>query len=715
MFPKAYFKAQQAYVTHALKNKPPSTATIRAKVLWMVDVLTRVNFCYLALNIPFYEAATPGLELFSQRRSNGWISAPTGGSAGEGQHQLLAGLLATAKKFYGEINPSVGTPGPAPFVAQPVTWMAEASKDDWALREKVLSDVVPWLKGGYRLKAKGGKDAGDVKAAKGNDPLTQAVGQWRLWMLLDYANAPKGRYSNWLPSSMGIKVGDTPTLLKYIANVEKENKVSSVSTFAIPNLSAKGKTDAVPLPNFAYVYNDGVAEAFAVRVIGMDYDAEVRAHVNAWYVNSLPRTVALPGGKIVYDSTSLNKNCQTDSCVYQPITYTDFQRVLHNYFENDPDKAIKHWIESNGKAARGLSLLVRGDFPSDKGRVHDPKKTYDQSEIAMVQNALSTTLSMTDKVQNAINDIENTVASIQKTLRDVSAVLAGIEAAAVIAPTVTTAVASVSATATAVTTAATSAVAGVASAVGAAVPALGIAIAIVMFEIMLIEAFTPHATKTFAFRKIQHPFIRSLADDQWSTDPSGATAVVMHKIQNSVLNIEKTSGIDMGFYDGVRFIRPPTPDKFGNPIPNYSALPSWQRLFSPVNNFTIMRAQELMKACGRDIKLTGKYETGFEENLLKTADALDVSRRDVHIGFNSDRSRVTILPGEFLTSMSECGKPKPKPKKKPKPKPKPKVTVVREYPEPAEAESAALSPPAKAVIGTSILGGLLYAIIRFGR
>jgi hypothetical protein len=65
--------------------------------------------------------------------------------------------------------------------------------------------------------------------------------------------------------------------------------------------------------------------------------------------------------------------------------------------------------------------------------------------------------------------------------------------------------------------------------------------------------------------------------------------------------------------------------------------------------------------------------------------------------------------------MSECGKPKPKPKKKPKPKPKPKVTVVREYPEPAEAESAALSPPAKAVIGTSILGGLLYAIIRFGR
>jgi hypothetical protein len=654
LFPKAYFEAQRAYIAAAMRNKPKANSTQRAKVLWVVDVLTRVNFCYLALNIPFYETSVPGLELLVTRTWDGMApggvqAGPTGrigrwwntdGGRGrstpyEGYHSLAAALLESINKFYDTAGRSGKKNGPAPFIDQPILWMFPRHNKgaDYTIRRKILSDVIPWMEKGYTLKAKGNKDAGDLKKAKGNAPLTEGIKQWRLWMLQDFIDAPKHRGSDWLPESMGSKVNNMPTLLTYIDRVKKEDPKSRRHTRSI-SIPGGGGKDSVSVPNFAWVFNNGGVERFSSLILGMNYSAEVRSQVNTWYLASIPKLTR--DGK--YDAQSFGKNCQVTVCkVFQPITATDFTAIKKRE-DDDEGTAIKGFVKDNSNAASLLEAELN----------LDPEKISSSIRKAEVRNAINAVEGMADKVQNVMDDVETTLEDIGKAVVIAEAALATAGVSVAIGATITTAVTAV------VGATAAAAVAGAVAAISAALGPLGAVVAVAFAVSLVVQEFLPPTPVSFPFYSIRHPFMRTLRAKNWTTTPDGASFTVIHRVLNGILNMEQVSKIDMGIYDGIRNIRPPQADKFGNAIPGLKQ-PSTANNWDPSNNMSVKQAQQLMKECTvKDIKVTGKYEGSFNANLLKSAKNLGIAEDDVRIGLNKDLSRITILPPDFVQAMTVC-------------------------------------------------------------
>lgn len=326
VFPAQFFRWCQEYVWVALQNRPPKTASAKARVFWALDVWTRVVQGLLALNIPI-----DPFEGCILTESGACVVPPTALSS------LFFNYYAPMQALHKAPAPRVdhGIVAPAPFFDLPWNWLRRQP----ALA-KHLYALTPWTDV-FELPRKNNADAGDLKGA--DAPTRAAIFQWRLWTMQELekfahpreAWLPTGinpgtattwtglskaaAYDRYWPHRMGTR-SNSGSLLDYVRAIERETTAATVIA-----------DTPWYFPSFAWSYSVGVP-ALVNYLRQLDYDGELQARMQAWMVLAVPRVDSR--GKALPDKP-------------QPVTCTDYRLA----YEGKSGEIKKNAEDAAGRAA----------------------------------------------------------------------------------------------------------------------------------------------------------------------------------------------------------------------------------------------------------------------------------------------------------------------------------------------------------------------------
>lgn len=338
IFPREYFLYLQNYVRVALTQKPPDTASAKAKILWLLDVQTVATMALLMLNIPLRGQGYTYKAFVGLPDAN-----PT--PANEVASPVLQPLLAAQKLFYDNLALSryagydprqladpkykaelaAAVIQPAAFASLPVFWIGNAYRQ-WKSFDQIyvllFGGVIPTTAANwYGIPSYGSKDAASLKdaVARGDAPLLRGIYQWRMWCVRDgmpniYADASIA------PLGLGTAT-NTVNLVDYIAHVMSFERSS-------PELVLQTGTPGKLYPNFAHAFVG--AARIGAQVVSINYELEIRKHIGAWAVRNSPRLDA--AGNPVFDR-------QSNQYAQQPITYVDNDAFLRGLSKDVADRA----------------------------------------------------------------------------------------------------------------------------------------------------------------------------------------------------------------------------------------------------------------------------------------------------------------------------------------------------------------------------------------
>lgn len=312
VFAKAHFDYCKRYITEALRNKPSASAGNRAKLFWLLDVMTVGTLALIDLNIPIVPATRRGRSTAHAPRSilTPFLSARDNFDryAGLARGQLIK--PTTRDDVKREIQAAEVMPGP--FTRLPLSWVNGdiLRRGPDPIYERIYKGYVP-MANGYQVASVGNKDGAEIARASmtGDLPLIQAIQQWRLWCVRDGVSMPAGFDASLNPLHWGTATNQV-TLGKLIESVVKSESNS-------PGLVLEVVGGRPRLyPNLAYAFQN--APAILNPLLSMDYGMELRAHVSNWIAASTPK--AGPDGQPAVDGRG--------ALVPQPVSFTDYALMV---------------------------------------------------------------------------------------------------------------------------------------------------------------------------------------------------------------------------------------------------------------------------------------------------------------------------------------------------------------------------------------------------
>jgi hypothetical protein len=334
IFPRDYYEFLRKYVAFALQQQPSTSASPKAKVLWLLDVQSVTTMALLCLNIPLHGQA------YTRKGFLG-LPDPNPTPANETASPVLAQFLAAQKMFYDNIalaryqgyDPRLSADPkikaeldaapimPAALATLPVFWIGNAYRQFTSYDQVyalLFGGIVPtqapnW----YSIPSFANKDAASLQdaQARNDQPLIRGIYQWRMWCVRD---GLQNIYTDpsIAPLGMGIATS-TANLVDYIAAVGFEKQSPEL-------VLRNGRL----YPNFAYSFQS--ASRIAAQLAGIDYQLELRRHMARWVVKNSPK----------FDSDGNPPiDPQTGNYVMQPATYTDNDDFLRGLSKAVADRA----------------------------------------------------------------------------------------------------------------------------------------------------------------------------------------------------------------------------------------------------------------------------------------------------------------------------------------------------------------------------------------
>jgi hypothetical protein len=273
VFSKAYFDWAQQYVREAVMRKPSSSASAKAKVLWVLDVATVMTLGMVATNIPL-SGAHPFF--------NAWgpIRQEFTGNLGLMRANMLSRYSAYPKDQTAIKNAPIIE---APFMRFPLEWAHGYMRND-KTPDRIYTRIYGalTLQGGWeQFKNFTPKFYNEWQAAgaRGDAPLERGMQQWWLWCVRDGVGTDtQGTLIT--PLNTGAW-DDRPELSWYINTVQNYEAQT-------PELVRKTDNQGdVLYPNFATTFES--YQRMAAPFTGMRFDKVVQTQLTRWLQASIPR------------------------------------------------------------------------------------------------------------------------------------------------------------------------------------------------------------------------------------------------------------------------------------------------------------------------------------------------------------------------------------------------------------------------------------------
>lgn len=260
-FPLEFFYWCQRYLNQALVSEPPAGASAECRVLWTIDVWSKVSYALFALNLNWSTLAEGVVDL--RRAQDRWAMAfvdvvgayvvdanTVGTNLFRAFTTIASARVAQMRSVYGA-DSRLSEPL---FASLPIFWVGQSGRDYapnplWAT---LIDTIQPWSTdwSNNYLVSWGNRDASDIQRYAQDAPLLLAAYQWRLLCARDLV----------------LQEAGTPLLSQYIA-------------------SADG---AVPAHGWSMTY----VREYARLVLGLDYAGEL-ARAVAYHIKSFgPRVNA---------------------------------------------------------------------------------------------------------------------------------------------------------------------------------------------------------------------------------------------------------------------------------------------------------------------------------------------------------------------------------------------------------------------------------------
>jgi len=312
IFPRDFFLATQIYVATALNNKPAGTASVRDKALWAIDVMSNINQGLLATNLG--SEVLGDLTLINQinsiQRYVDFDGIESGLRKDYGRHQLWTYADNIFNKNINRYNPPE-TIAVCPLLCAefsdlflPSAIMSSAAltnlygashslvagckgqdnkvpypSSSWQYSAKYVTQYLPWsLTVDKTLDFIHECIFGSVVLRIANTKAYEAFGlgtAYTQWMLMNIHRT----YSWYLGTKWyGPDSAKIPFTRRFIA---LNTFLTSLSTS--PKLVDTKLADrSVKMPNFIYMYNNGVVDAWAKYFIQLKYKAYIEAGIQMW-------------------------------------------------------------------------------------------------------------------------------------------------------------------------------------------------------------------------------------------------------------------------------------------------------------------------------------------------------------------------------------------------------------------------------------------------
>ena len=365
VFPKDFFLWTQRYVAMAQRNKPPTTASARAQVLWAVDVLAHVTYGVRAFNLTF---AAPGFVSLIDADVRAKINPVTQGESGFVSAWNMAVDSLSKTDAFGKMSPaqqhtwmqshklsSVGSVPllPVPYEVSDALTNRGGHVPEYKLRVIFNTQVQPWISGGLAL-AMNAADKADLAANPGNDPMAQGIWQWQLWRVAAQGRGVLGGSSAWYGSDTS---GALKTLSGYISHVGNDSAERAGSWVAFDQAAWKF------WPTFRTLYTGSTMDGTYIDLylnafINLDYDAVLRTAAALWLGSMVPQPATVPIKITVGTKQVLAKDAcpgGADSARAQfaamPVTYSDFH-ALDSADKKTRAAALKRIVDSPVLAAK---------------------------------------------------------------------------------------------------------------------------------------------------------------------------------------------------------------------------------------------------------------------------------------------------------------------------------------------------------------------------
>ncbi len=376
VFPRDYSAWVKNYLRQALSSRPNSAASAEFRVVWALDVWAHVNYALFALPLPWSDifgegiGAVPEIALPSVVFTGGPRSLTGENAAGTAWSNEKAAIASSSSVKSIKDAAAASRLNPAPFSELALKWCrAPGSRSRFFQRPNplwplLLAAVQPWSAAWSTnwIGSRGNKDSGDVARWKNDPVMLRATMQWRLWSAQDWGYigySDSAVDPSYWPDGMG-KADAVAALGAYITHVKGEataGKITFRGTQAYPNLA----------------FGLESVSTYASKILSLDFDTVISAHLGAWLTQSAPRVNA--DGSLAIRSDGLMAR--------QPLTRTDYA----DYF-----RGLRKAISDRMRLA--LSNPALACAPSDSRCLEAAKQgakvqaAIQSSPLAPVQNLM---------------------------------------------------------------------------------------------------------------------------------------------------------------------------------------------------------------------------------------------------------------------------------------------------------------------------------------
>ena len=340
LFPRDYFLAVQQYVRNALVNKPATSANIRDKALWALDVLAHVNYGLLATNLHaevlgdlslvndisavinqtrLNDIITMLLDSYRDNTHSIWTYARNVWKK-NGDNPLVRPLMcaefsdllllpaATSSSLLNDLHGMSRlvratcelqfAPGQRTSISVPYGSWQDSGED--------VVQMMPWVNGGLvePLEA--------IHKDLFNNPAIAGIGAnvhkafglksaYESWMLLNVYRTQKWFIDREWRRADSSKIPEVRRFISLTTFLEKLSPTPGLRGVLLG--SGSGKTTAI-MPNFAYIYNNGGIDAWAKYFISLKYKEYIEAGAHMWG-QALAKT---PSTSVWEMQTAINEN-----------------------------------------------------------------------------------------------------------------------------------------------------------------------------------------------------------------------------------------------------------------------------------------------------------------------------------------------------------------------------------------------------------------------